>query len=277
MTGPLDVTAPPLPEGNPMPVYMYWSGQKFDFGNFLAVASAALHTSDRVVLLVDEIPVDNHWFSLLGKVPHVSVEPVNAEGRLSTEHASLYQRMTYVAHRSDLISFWVLAHGGGLYLDTDTLTTRPLDDLPSRLLLDDGKIVHMGVMGFPPGDPLPATMTDDLLLMPPQDLDVYQSIVYRWTALVRQVAGPHDFADLGSFFPRHWKEWEDIFTQPSRAGETDSVHILHHYGWFSRQYTATMDTAWLRSHPCLFSELALPVVAALEEQLGSLDPVGPLS
>ncbi|MFJ4851710.1 MULTISPECIES: glycosyltransferase [unclassified Streptomyces] len=260
-----------------MPVYMYWSGQDFDFGNFLAVASAGLHTPDRVVLLVDEVPVDNHWFSLLAKVPRISVEPVDAESRLTPEHAALYRRMTYVAHRSDLISFWALAHGGGLYLDTDTLTTRPLDDLPHRLLLDDGKIVHIGVMGFPPGDPLPAAMVDDLLLMPPQDLDVYQSIVYRWTRLVRQTAEPGDFADLRSFFPRHWKEWEEIFTRPARAGETDSIRILHHYGWFSRHYTASMDVAWLRSHPCLFSELALPVVAALEDHLGDLDHVGALS
>jgi hypothetical protein len=257
-----------------MPLYMYWSGPAFDFGNFLAVASAALHTPDRVVLLVDEEPVGNHWFSLLASVPRVAVEPVDADRRMSAAHAALYRRMTFVAHRSDLVSFWVLAHGGGFYLDTDTLTRRTLAGLPPRLLFDDGKIVHVGAMSFPPGDPLPAAMVDDLLRMPAEDLDVYQSIVYRWTRFVRQAAAPGDFGALDSFFPVHWKEWERIFTEPGREDEADAVHVLHHYGWFSRKYTAEMDVAWLRSHPCLFSEIALPVVAELEGLLGSLDPAG---
>ncbi|MEW2514689.1 glycosyltransferase [Streptomyces sp. NPDC046870] len=254
------------------PVHFYWSGQEFDFGHFLAVASAAAHAPGRVVVIVDEEPAGNRYFELLRSVPRVEIEPLCLEELMSPAHADLYRRMTFVAHRSDLVSFCVLASRGGLYLDTDTLTRRPLGELPDRLLLEDGKIVQVGVLAFPPGDPLPAAMVEDFLHLPEKDLAVYQSIVYRWTRLVRASTAPDDFSPHDRFFPVHWKQWETIFRDDDRPELRDDIHILHHYGYFSRAYTRQMDTAWLRSHPCLFSELALPVVEELENWLGrSLD------
>jgi hypothetical protein len=250
-----------------MTVYLYWSGPDFDFGNFLAVASAAVHTPDDVTLLVDEQPEHNPSFERLRSIPNVRIEPVLVDDLMSAEHAALYRRMRFVAHRSDLVSFCVLAQRGGIYLDTDTLTRRSLADLPDRLLFDDGKIIHVGAMSFPPGDPLPAAMMADFLLMPEADFDVYQSIVYRWTRLVRSAAAPADYGVLSSFFPVHWKEWEGIFQPGGFDGDLDSIHVLHHYGYFSRKYTATMDEAWLAANPCLFSAIARPVLAELDTML----------
>lgn len=252
-------------------VLMYWSGQRFDFGNFLAVASAAIHCDGLVELLVDEEPADNHWYELLRGFPGVLVQPFDADAMLPAEHAALYRRMQFVAHRSDLVSFWALARTGGIYLDTDTVTRKPLFGLPPRLLFDDGKVVYVGAMAFPPGDPLPAAMLEDLLRMPDADLGVHQSIVYRWTRLVREMAAPPDFGVLRSFFPVHWKSWEEIFRTPGFTGDTDAIHCLHHYGHFSWAYTCAMDPEWVRTHPCLFSDVALPVVEELERRLGPLD------
>jgi hypothetical protein len=134
------------------PVFFYWSGPDFDFGHYLAIASAALHAEDEVVVFVDE-PADNVHFSRLTSLPRVRIEPLVLADLMSDAHADLYRRATFVAHRSDIVRFCVLHRYGGVYLDTDTVTRVPIAQLPELLLLEDGQIVHMGVMALPAGHP----------------------------------------------------------------------------------------------------------------------------
>jgi hypothetical protein len=244
-------------------VFFYWSGQDFDFGNYIALASASLHAPDGVVLLVDERPVDNRWFDRVAGLPDVVVQPLVLHELMSDDHADLYRRMTFVAHRSDLVRFCALARYGGIYLDTDTITMRSLANVGPRLLLDDGKIVHIGTLALAAGDPLAERMLDSLLSMPDSDLAVYQSVVYRWTPIARANADSRDFGDLAEFFPVHWKDWETIFRQGAFTGDAGRIHVLHHYGYFSRRYTAEMDEHWIAGRPCLFSTLATAVMEAV--------------
>lgn len=247
-----------------MNVYFYWSGQNFDFSNFLAVASAAIHNEkSNVFVLIDERPRKNIHFDRLSRVPGVHIEQITPGDVMSSKHLSLYYRMHFTAHRADLIRFSMLSRYGGLYLDTDTLTCRSLDNLPTTLLLYDGKIVHIGIMALPRRHPLLERMLQSSLEMPEDDLNVYQSIVYRWTNLVRETCSDLQFGDLQAFLPVHWKEWECIFVEGGFAGNRDRIHILHHYGYFSRQYTANMDAQWLANHPCLYSALARPILDML--------------
>jgi Glycosyltransferase sugar-binding region containing DXD motif len=248
-----------------MPVMFYWSGQNFDFGNYLSIASAATHLADgdEAVVFVDEKPHDNRHFARLDRLPRTSVEPLVRRELMSAEHGALYDRMRYVAHRADLVRFAVLAKYGGLYLDTDTLTRKSLASIPPRLLLDDGKIVHVGIMALPRSDELAERMLTSLLDISESDLSVYQSIVYRWTAIVRQAGDTVHFGALEAYFPVHWKQWETIFRPGEFTGDVESIHILHHYGYLSSAYTSSMDEDWIAAHPCLFSEAAGPVLASL--------------
>lgn len=250
-----------------MNVFFYWSGQEFDFGNLLSVASAALHSPDGVVVFVDEKPVGNPHFNRLSRLPEVRVEPVSLTSLMSAAHAELYRRMRFIAHRSDLVRFAVLAKYGGLYLDTDTLTRRSLATVGERLLFDDGEIVHIGMMSFAAGDPLPLRMMDEFLAMAERDLEVYPSIVHRWTRIVRQEQGSVRSGDIQAFAPVHWRNWESIFVPGGFDGDTEPIHVLHHYGYFSRRYTASMDVSWLEANPCLFSQVALPIVDELRARL----------
>ncbi|MFD8248520.1 glycosyltransferase [Nocardia sp. NPDC059691] len=244
-----------------MTVFLYWSGQEFDFGNYLAVASAAVHTSGDVVVLVDERPVNNPFFDRLLDISNVEVRPLRLDSLMSGRHAQLYESMQFVAHRSDLVGFAALAEYGGIVLDTDTLTVRDLDDLPDVLLFEDEKIVYLGVVGLPRAHPISVNMLDSLLAMPEKDLGVYQSIVYRWTDVVRAEAPA--MTPLSKVFPLHWREWERIFLPDGYQADTEPIHILHHYGYYSRKYTKEMNEDWLRENPCLFSALALPVLDKL--------------
>ncbi|WP_217179180.1 glycosyltransferase [Streptomyces sp. AC495_CC817] len=244
-----------------MNIFFYWSGQEFDFANFLAVASAARHAPGAdVVVVVDERPVDNVHFERVERLPGVTVEPLSLGSLVSPELRLLYPRLRFVAHRSDLVRLALLAKYGGMYLDTDTLTARDLSGTPEVLLLDDGKIVHLGCLALPAGHPvLTATLTA-LESMPEADLDVYQSIIYSWTRIVRDHSPKVKFGDLEAYFPVHWKNWEQVFTE---RRPVDGIRILHHYGYFSRQYTRTMDKAWIYRNDCLFSDLAQPLLSDL--------------
>lgn len=249
-----------------MSVYFYWSGQDFDFGNLLAVASAATHHPD-ITAIVDEPPVRNIWYDAMCRLPGVRVERLDLDRLPSVRHADLYRRMRFAAHRADLVRFSLLAAHGGIYLDTDTLTCRPVARRGARLLLRDAKIVHVGVMALPEGDHLAGAMLDRFTTIPDKDLDVYQSIVHHWTAVVRDSPEPVTFGDLASFFPVHWRDWERIFQPSGFDGDPRRVHVLHHYGYFSRAYTRTMTPQWLDEHPCLFSALARPVVDRIRDHL----------
>jgi hypothetical protein len=246
-----------------MSVYFYWSGQEFDYGNLLAVASAALHAPGEVVLIVDERPVGNPNFDCLSAIENVTVKPLVLDDLMPPEHAALYQRMRFPAHRSDLVSFWLLTRHGGIYLDTDTVTRSTLTDIPPRFLLTDGKIVQLGLLALPKGDALGERMLESFLGMPEKDLDVYQSIVYRWTQVVREAGDAVEFGDLDAYFPVHWKQWETIFRPGEFPGDMDAIHILHHYGYFSRAYTARMNARWIAQNDCLFSRVAAPVIDEL--------------
>jgi hypothetical protein len=247
-------------------IFFYWSGQEFDFGNFLAVASAARHApGSDVVVVVDDRPVNNVHFERVERLPGVTVEPLNLDSLVSPELRLLYQRMRFVAHRSDLVRLALLAKYGGMYLDTDTLTIRDLSGTPEVLLLDDGKIVYLGCLALPAGHPVLTATLADLEALPEADLDVYQSIIYRWTRIVRNHSPAVEFGDLEAYIPVHWKEWESVFTEPllTERLPVDRIRMLHHYGYFSRQYTRTMDEAWIHRNDCLFSDLARPLLRDL--------------
>ncbi|MFF5259932.1 glycosyltransferase [Actinomadura viridis] len=245
-----------------MSVFFYWSGQEFDFGNYLAVASAARHASGMdVVVVVDERPVDNVHFDRTGRLPGVTVEPLDTRSLLPPELRLLYDRMRFVAHRSDLVRLALLAEHGGIYLDTDTLTCADLGRTPEVLLLDDAKIVHLGCLALPAGHPVLTSTLAALAELPEADLDVYQSIIYRWTRIVREHSPPVEFGDLRSYFPVHWNDWEVVFTERLPS---DTIRVLHHYGYYSRKYTRVMDEEWIRRNDCLFSDLARPLLRDLE-------------
>lgn len=239
-----------------MNTFFFWSGQEFDLANYLAIASAARNSLDDVVLLVDERPRNNPHFARLARLDRVEVHPLVAGELMSAAHRALYRRMRFVAHRADLVRFSVLRKYGGIYLDTDTLTVRPPAPASGRLLLEDEKIVHIGVLALPRGDVLAERMMASFLEMPDADLEVYQSVVHRWTAIVRSSGSGVEFGELAEYFPVHWRDWELIFQENGFTGEPSRIRVLHHYGYFSRKYTATMDERWLAEHPCLFSALA---------------------
>ncbi|QKV94916.1 hypothetical protein HUT19_26835 [Streptomyces sp. NA02950] len=244
-----------------MNIFFYWSGQEFDFSNYLAVASAARHTSGAdVVVVVDERPVDNVHFRRVERLPGVTVEPLSLASLVSPELRLLYHRMRFVAHRSDLVRLALLAKYGGMYLDTDTLTAGDLSRTPEVLLLEDGKIVYLGCFALPAGHPVLTATLAALEAMPEADLDVYQSIIHLWTRIVRQRSPTVEFGDHDAYFPVHWKNWEDVFTE---RRPVDSIQVLHHYGYYSRQYTRTMDEEWVNSNDCLFSDLARPLLRDL--------------
>ena len=120
----------------PSVAHLVWLGSRFCWVNALAVVSAARGGRfERVVLHTDsDLSGTAHW-SALSRLPGFEARPLVLEDvaraaavplpRLS----ALLARLPSPAARSDLLRAAILAGRGGVYLDADTVTLAPLDDL----------------------------------------------------------------------------------------------------------------------------------------------------
>jgi hypothetical protein len=246
-----------------MDVHFFWSGPDPDLAVEVAVASAALRTPSARVAVVTDLPRDDAVARRLAALPNVELVPLRPDRLLGGALRRVYDRARFVQHRSDVVRFALLAEHGGVYLDTDTVTLRPLDVLAPEALFHDGKIVHTGVLAVPPGHPAVLDVLGVLAGISDADLAVYQSIVHHWTRAVMARHAEVVLADLDLAFPVHWTEWERLFRpgEPDLPGER--AVVLHHYGWFSRERTRAMTPRWLEENDCAFSRAALPVARAV--------------
>lgn len=245
-----------------MDVTFFWSGEGFHYANVLAVASAALMSPSATVRLITDQPLTSSEFRVLEEIANVVIDDLRPNDLLRRELLDVYERTRFVQHRSDIVRFSALADNGGVYLDTDTLTLTDLTTLPDQALFYDGKVVHCGVMKMPAGAPVLTRMLQRLAGISDADLSVYQSIIYIWTDEVLRLPPPNGFCDLELAFPVHWKDWEDLFAA-SGPDPVAKPWVLHHYGYFSSNFTRTSNLRWLERNDSVFARAALPTARAL--------------
>jgi hypothetical protein len=120
----------------PARAHFVWLGAALPWVNVLAVRSAAERGGfDRVVLHHDEDLTANAHYRALADIPGVELRRLHVGqviercGRFSTALSPIFERLPAPAMRADLLRLAILYAEGGVYLDIDTVTVRPLRDL----------------------------------------------------------------------------------------------------------------------------------------------------
>ena len=156
----------------PSTAHFVWLGPHFPWFNVLAVRSALQRGGfEKAVVHHDHPPVGPNWAALLTD-SRVQLQSVNVAdlcvhaGLDAASFLDLMKDLQAPAARSNVIRCLALAGQGGVYLDTDTVTVRALDDLraassvfcgqervarPARLLRSKRKSDHVlswGLMGL---------------------------------------------------------------------------------------------------------------------------------
>ncbi len=120
----------------PATAHFIWFGTKLPFIYMVGIRSAAiLGGFDKVVLHhADDLSGTPHWDYLL-QTPKFEARPLvpdvlpRMHGDLGQELLTLFGALEKPAARANLMRAALLAHEGGVYLDTDTITWRDLTPL----------------------------------------------------------------------------------------------------------------------------------------------------
>ena len=108
---------------NPKP-----SGKQWSLVHFLAVKSAAMMNPEYEIFLHNDTEfVDNHWWEETKKYAKI----VKATPREEI-HGN---KIEHIAHKADVYRIELLIREGGIYVDADSLTVKPFDDLLGNKLV----------------------------------------------------------------------------------------------------------------------------------------------
>lgn len=120
----------------PAVAHFVWLGGRMPWTATLAIRSALLRGGfERAILHHEEALVRSDILSELDRIDGLAREIIDAEricDEASTADAPLYpvyRQLDAPVARSNVLRFALLHRRGGVYLDTDTLTVRDLDDL----------------------------------------------------------------------------------------------------------------------------------------------------
>lgn len=126
----------PSRTGIPLRAHFIWFGQQFPWVNVLAVRSAALRGGfSEVVLHHDSDLSQTPFYRELVETPLVRLSRLDLAALwercapFSRELGQLFSRLRTPATRSDAVRYSLLYSEGGVYLDIDTVTLRPVAPL----------------------------------------------------------------------------------------------------------------------------------------------------
>lgn len=112
--------------------HLIWIGKKLPYAYVLAARSAAKQGGlDEVVFHHTDDLSGTHWWDTLTGTPGLQAQRLDAAALLRDTDttgrlARLWERSPSLAAKSDIARMAILFREGGVYLDTDTLTHRPL-------------------------------------------------------------------------------------------------------------------------------------------------------
>ncbi|XP_055296562.1 lactosylceramide 4-alpha-galactosyltransferase-like isoform X2 [Sitodiplosis mosellana] len=119
-----------------------------------AVESAAYHNPNRTIFILFASPVDlltntqSETLAVLQSYKNIHIQNINldtfVEGTLAEDFyrsGKLFASKTLIEHMSDFLRLLVLYKYGGIYLDTDVVVQKNLDELPANFL---GKEAYEG-------------------------------------------------------------------------------------------------------------------------------------
>ncbi len=135
----------------PVVAHFVWFGRDFPWVHWLALFSASRRGGFDRVLMHHADPIGGpHWEAALA-IPGVEARRLDAEGLVAAagpvgpKLVDLLRRLSAPAARANVVRVALLLREGGVYLDLDTVTVRPV----APLLADAGVFCGLERLAFP--------------------------------------------------------------------------------------------------------------------------------
>lgn len=245
-------------------VHFFWSGPDFPYVNRLAVETALeAHNPGRLFMWYYEEPDSEHWEYIqnLGGVDTASVEDIYGEEHFEdfneyfeevSPKLADHRTHAYEAQMKDYFMWHILADYGGVFLDMDTISYRPvwdqLDDLaPGELALHGSRRVGAtGLLAYrkalPDSQGVHKDIIGKLYMSMTEVLQGEDEGLNEWnywtllgpTLLRRVVSEVENASDSIVELPGEqcypWVSDADyVFTEGVEEGDLDDIKVLHYY------------------------------------------------
>lgn len=118
----------------PLHFHLTWEGKRFPFVNRIAIESILqIHPDARITLHYGNPPDNEHWRALQGRIEfrEINLDELLADLPMADGIRRTLDGLAanYPAGRSNILRYLALYKWGGIYLDFDTITLRPLTEL----------------------------------------------------------------------------------------------------------------------------------------------------
>jgi hypothetical protein len=263
--------------------FYYWSGDDFQFVNYLSLLSLVQTTDAQTCeVYYENAPKQSAAWARMRCEKNVRLRKldfkklIDACGLDPRDFSHIAQK-AHAVNRSDLFRYLILFSRGGVYLDFDTIISRDLAPLlatrsfagfqPHR----KGNFVNGSVMGAQKKSPVIAACLDRVSLLAKQRIplgwvttgpELLTRLLYRAHlptskrydgALTRDAASGYTLYPSGYFYHYPWRRWRTIFRK-SRLPRTSFV--VHFWRKMSKDFTRKVDESFVRTSDSLYAMIA---------------------
>jgi len=214
----------------PSRVHFFWSGPDFAYADLLSVRTAQrVHQPESIWVWTGQAPAGNaHWDAMMD-LEGVSMKPLPPHpGRTHNRYVL-----------SDYIRYHVLFVHGGLYLDFDTISLRPLSRPEGCSVLAGEErpgILNIAVLDVEAGSPVFKVLLEACERRLTQTEPDSQSFNMLGPALFTDVCRAHpgqvQVVPPEVFYPIHWQNWQLVWSNCLLPAAT---RVLHYWGTYGHE------------------------------------------
>lgn len=228
--------------------------REFSYINYLAVRAAGLHQlPEQIIIWTNDPPKGNIWWDKASY--YCEIRSVNAPDFINGTP------INYVQYQSDVLRLEILIAHGGVFMDSDMLLLKPIDDLmgePLTLFEESPSSIANGLIFAAPNSPFLRHWYEALPVAMRSPVWAYHAVVLpvelsrKYPELVRVM-------DKTYFFPLDLKRNYLLEEDPRQIEESvqriGGAYGIHVYETYWRDYIKGVDEDFLRYKDTLMSRL----------------------
>lgn len=237
--------------------FIWLTGPKsrdFSYINYLAVRAAGVcQNPEQIIIWTNDPPRENIWWDKA--CFYCEIRSVNAPDFINGTP------INYVQYQSDVLRLEILIAHGGVFMDSDMLLLKPIDDLmgePLTLFEESPNSIANGLIFAAPNSAFLRHWHDALPVAMRSPIWAYHAVV-----LPVELSGKHPdlvrVIDQSYFFPLDLKRNYLLEEDPSQIEESiqriGNAHGIHVYETYWRDYIKGVDEEFLRYRDTLMSRL----------------------
>jgi hypothetical protein len=228
--------------------------REFSYINYLAVRAAGLRQNpERIIIWTNDPPRGNIWWDKASF--YCEIRPVNAPDFINGTP------INYVQYQSDVLRLEILIAHGGVFMDSDMLLLRPIDDLmgePLTLFEESPNSIANGLIFSDPNSGFLRHWYDALPTAMRSPIWAYHAVVLP-VELSRKYPDLVRVMDQTYFFPLDLKRNYLLEEDPRQIEESiqriGGAYGIHVYETYWRDYIKGVDEEFLLNKDTLMSRL----------------------